>query len=505
MLTYDLQKGNRPLYEQLYFAIRHDIERKHLAAGKRLPSKRLLAKHLNVSVITVEGAYDQLVAEGYVRAEPRRGYFVCSFEQVAPAEKRASEAYSEADDSLVCETDEVLTQPDISFDLSGAQSPSGLFPYAAWARTMRAVLSEETESTLQKAAHPRGAYELRSAIAAHLRGLRGMDVSPDQIVVGAGAQLLYALIVQLLGRERIFAIENPGYRRLLQIYRANDVRCVPVMLDDAGPVPDELLRNEASVLHCMPSHQFPTGITTPVGRRQELLAWAAKKSSVNGANRYLIEDDFDCEFRMTGRPIPALMSMDAHNTVIYTNTFTKTLGATFRIGYMVLPKDLSQKFAENLGFYSCTVGALEQLTLARFMLSGEYERHINRQRTHFRRVQNGFVRALDATEASPFIKMHHVGAGLHFVLEVAESQAGVSAYKGENDPAVYEQALYDAALKRGLKLAPLSEFWLADRCTQSSPLSNNPQFMINVTSLTEDDTRNVAQLLSDAICEICMA
>ena len=484
VLTYNLQKGNRPLYEQLYLAIRGDIECGRIAANEQLPSKRLLARHLSVSVITVEGAYDQLVAEGYARAEPRRGYFACPFEQVAPVKKRADELRWKAYGEGAGEQDIARPQAETLIDLSGAQSPLGLFPYAAWARTMRAVLSEETEMTLQQAAHPRGAYALRNAIAAHLRGLRGMDVSPDQIVVGAGAQLLYALIVQLLGRERVFAIENPGYRRLLQIYRANDVRCVPVLLDSVGPRPDELMHSEASVLHCMPSHQFPTGITTPVGRRQELLAWAAESPSANQPKRYIIEDDFDCEFRMTGRPVPSLMSMDTKNAVIYTNTFTKTLGATFRIGYMVLPQELSHVFDSELGFYSCTVGALEQLTLARFMMSGEYERHINRQRTHFRRVQNA-------------------GSGLHFMLELDIFDNDMVSVEMQNRGCVsLEQKVTDALLKRGLKLAPLSEFWLACSHKQSSPLSNNPQFMMNVTTLAEDDVENVAKILSDVVAEV---
>lgn len=377
-------------------------------------------------------------------------------------------------------------------DLTGAQQPQGLFPYAAWARTMRAVLSNETEETLQQAAHPRGAYALRRAIAANLRGFRGMDVPPDQIVVGAGAQTLYALLVQLLGRDRAFAIENPGYKRLQQIYLANDVTCVPVALDDAGPRVDELVRCGASVLHCMPSHQFPTGITTPVGRRRELLAWAAKPP--HQVKRYLIEDDFDCEFRMTGRPMPSLQSMDAHESVIYTNTFTKTLGAAFRIGYMVLPGELSRKFDDELGFYSCTVGALEQLTLARFMESGDYERHVNRQRTHFRRVQNALLRALDATEAGALLRPRQVGAGLHFVLEVDVPRDAGSLVAAE-------RKIAEAAGARGLALSPLSNFCLAEASAQRSPLSNKPQFMINFTVLEEDDVQSVAKALSDAILD----
>lgn len=514
MLTYSLEKGPVSLYEQLYVGIRRDIESGRIVPGERLPSKRQLARHLNVSVITVEGAYDQLVAEGYVRAEARRGYFACEVECVSPGEGVAElqvgdEARLQAYNATALQvSDPIAPRLPALADLTGAQQPQGLFPYAAWARTMRAVLSNETEETLQQAAHPRGAYALRLAIVEHLRGFRGMEILPDQIVVGAGAQTLYALLVQLLGRDRVFAIENPGYKRLQQIYLANDVACVPVALDDAGPGLDELVCSGASVLHCMPSHQFPTGITTPVGRRRELLAWAAGAGAAPAVpaapagapelsyqvKRYLIEDDFDCEFRMTGRPMPSLQSMDAHESVIYTNTFTKTLGAAFRIGYMVLPRELSRKFDVELGFYNCTVGALEQLTLARFMKSGDYERHVNRQRTHFRRVQNALLRALDATEAGALLRPRQVGAGLHFVLEVdTPCDAGSLA--------AAERKIVEAAGARGLTLSPLSGFWLAEASAQRSPISNKPQFMINFTALEEDGVQSVAKALSDAVLD----
>ena len=296
-------------------------------------------------------------------------------------------------------------------DFTGATAPEGVFPYAAWARTLRRVLADESERTVLEAAGPQGSPRLRAAIAAHLRGFRGMEVHPDQIVIGSGAQSLYGLLVQLLGRDLVYGVEDPGYPRLASIYRSNDVAVRPIALDEEGPSLEVLERAGIDVLHCTPSHQFPTGITVPVSRRRALVEWAygtSEKSEsvlaprvsdgpsrpseakwdpenalvdecgsgkVGGMletrSRYLIEDDFDCEFRMAGRPVPTLATLDGAGRVIYANTFSKTLGGAFRIGYVVLPEELAERFRDKLGFYTCTVGALEQLTLARFMESGE--------------------------------------------------------------------------------------------------------------------------------------
>lgn len=478
MLTYELAKQSaESLYVQLYRCIRHDIEQGILGKGEQLPSKRALAQHLGVSLITVEGAFRQLIAEGYVRTEPRRGSFVCAVSAPASIQKPdASTTPQEQRES----TDDDQEDASLLADLTGVTPPVGLFPYAAWARTMRTVLSTETERTMLEAAGAQGSVQLRRAIAQHLKGFRGMDVHPDQVVIGSGAQSLYGLVVQLLGRTRTFAIEDPGYPRLRQIYQSNDVIVQTVRLDEHGPVLDELERTGASVLHCMPSHQFPTGLTTPVGRRQCILQWAA--NSDGGLRRYVIEDDFDCEFRMAGRPIPALSTMDAHERVIYANTFTKTLGAAFRIGYVVLPPHLADAFRDRLGFYACTVGALEQLTLARFISSGQYERHVNRQRTSFRRIQETLVRALGATPAGEHLRFRNVGAGLHFLMEV------------EGLPHNAEDRIADDAHAKGVALAPLGRYVVHDRPTRTAA------FVMSFASVDEGSISLIADTVSDAIC-----
>lgn len=550
MLTYALNRTAREsLYEQLYRALRFDIESGALGAGDRLPSKRAFAKHLGVSVVTVEGAYDQLVAEGYVRAVPRSGFYVqeigpnlASFSRISTsAEVKVPLGDSSGAKSASCRPEarisgndgveklEKLARKGAPFciahseeglagvspgagrkwlaDFTGATAPEGVFPYAAWARTLRRVLADESERTVLEASRPQGSPRLRAAIAAHLRGFRGMEVHPDQIVIGSGAQSLYGLLVQLLGRDLVYGVEDPGYPRLTRIYESNDVTVRPIALDGEGPVLESLERARIDVLHCTPSHQFPTGITVPVSRRRSLLEWAqsgvaapkdgaaageARGRSVKASSarpRYLIEDDFDCEFRMAGRPVPPLAALDGAGRVVYANTFSKTLGGAFRIGYMVLPEALAERFRDRLGFYACTVGALEQLTLARFMESGDYERHVNRQRTRYRRLLSALIDALAASSAGDHLHFANAGAGLHFLMEVR----GVEG--DERGGATFEERVARRAAIRGVRLAPLGRY----RFTGCEAGWRRPAFMMSFSSVKEETIPEVVGIVSEAV------
>lgn len=550
MLTYALNRTVREsLYEQLYRALRFDIESGALGAGDRLPSKRAFAKHLGVSVVTVEGAYDQLVAEGYVRAVPRSGFYV---QEIGPnlasssristsAEVKVPLGDSSGAKSASCRPEarisgndgveklEKLARKGAPFciahseeglagvspgagrkwlaDFTGATAPEGVFPYAAWARTLRRVLADESERTVLEASRPQGSPRLRAAIAAHLRGFRGMKVHPDQIVIGSGAQSLYGLLVQLLGRDLVYGVEDPGYPRLTRIYESNDVTVRPISLDGEGPALESLARAGVDVLHCTPSHQFPTGITVPVSRRRSLLEWAqsgvaapkdgaaageARGRSVKASSarpRYLIEDDFDCEFRMAGRPVPPLAALDGAGRVVYANTFSKTLGGAFRIGYMVLPEALAERFRDRLGFYACTVGALEQLTLARFMESGDYERHVNRQRTRYRRLLSALIDALAASSAGDHLHFANAGAGLHFLMEVR----GVEG--DERGGATFEERVARRAAIRGVRLAPLGRY----RFTGCGAGWRRPAFMMSFSSVKEEAIPEVVGIVSEAV------
>lgn len=458
MLTYSFEdRGEESLYGHLYRCIRRDIESGAIPAYAKLPSKRAFARHLGVSLITVEGAYTQLVAEGYVRSVPRTGYFANPLD-LPPAMRRgsgggslggASGSTAQAGAAGVAAGHAaagVAPQPDgdarpLVADLATGSVATGLFPYALWAKTLRDVLAHESERTLLSETSAFGSLRLREALAAHLRAFRGLEADPAQIVVASGSQTVYNLIVQLLGRTRRFAVEDPGYPRLTSIYRANDVPLSHVPMDAAGMDVAALRASGASVAHLMPSHQFPTGLVTPASRRYELLGWAAEEPG-----RYLVEDDYDCEFRLAGRPIPAMKSIDAVDRVVYVNTFARSLGPSFRIAYAVLPAHLAERFRSTLGFYSCTVSTMEQLVLARFIERGDFERHVNRMRSHYRTVKGALVEALAASPAGDRMTVEGAGAGLHFLLRVATSAS--------------EARLVAAARREGVALAPLSAFRL---------------------------------------------
>lgn len=471
MLSYDMGKrGNASRYDYLYRRIRHDIAHGNILPDEKLPSKRALARNLGVSVITVEAAYAQLIAEGYVRAEERRGYFACELSPVARGGQcggqcggkrdgqrggdhlRGSAASgsipenairrpSPASAGLAQSPEQRFASPGASARMvegvpsfaseggpatpapSSESAATALFPYQTWARVMRRTLAEESSATLAQAALGAGSPRLRRAIAAYLREYRGMDVLAERIVVAAGSQTLYQLIIQLLGRDRTFAIESPGYPLLERMYDAQGARCASVPLAAGGIDVAALSESGASVAHVMPAHQFPTGVVMSAAHRRDLLNWsrmdAARAFSSDGPRgRFIIEDDYDAEFRMSGRPIAPLASVDVAGRVIYLNSFTKSLGAAFRIAYMALPEDLAAQFELKLGFYSNTVSPLEQLALARFIEQGHYERHVNRLRTHVKRLQDGLVGRVRESSLAQEVAFEGLDRGLYFSMRV---------------------------------------------------------------------------------------
>lgn len=423
MLTYNLEeRGDLALYEYLYRRIRDDILSGVLAAGECLPSKRALAEHLRVSVITVGGAYQQLEAEGYVEARARRGFFVCPVDRLSPAAS-AAETAAPAEERA----------PVWRLDLRSGRVDRDCFPSALWARLTRQVLSEGGH--LAPAPH-QGLRVLREAIAQDLRDFKGMAVSPEQIVVGAGAEYLYLLLAQLLGREAVFALEDPGYPKIRQVYAKWGAACRPIPLDGQGMDLEALYASGATVAHLSPAHHYPTGIVTPIARRQALLRWAEETDGM------IIEDDYDSEFRFAGRPIPTLQSIDRRGRVIYLNTFSQTISPSMRVGFMVLPPRLLELCRRELGFYASTVPALEQQVLARFLSGGWYEQHLSRMRKIYRLRRAAVV---EAFSACPFAaSVIDRGAGLHFLLRLNA---------GEDD-----QALRARAEGLGVRLGFLSEY-----------------------------------------------
>ena len=402
MLTYHLDPQSKtPLYEQLYRAIRADIMSGALAGGARLPSKRKLAANLRVSQVTVETAYGQLLAEGYLVSEPRRGYFV-QRQLAVPAAPSPAPAAAPA---------QAAPADGCQYDFRTNIVDTGCFPFSVWARLSRSVLSEYSDRLLQ-AADPCGAIELRVQIARYLHDFRGINVSPDNILVGAGSEYLMHLVIQLLGRERIYALENPGYRKLYQIFAANGAAVRPLPLDKSGLRADALAASDASVVYLTPSHHFPLGTVMPAARRMEILRWAA------AGDRYIIEDDYDSEFRYASRPIPALGELDRAGRVVYVNTFAKSLSPGLRIGYLVLPDALMARYRERFSLYSSTVPSFDQQTLAAFLRTGGFERHISRSRKLYQARRDALMAALDRELAALPHEVSRSEAGLHLLLHM---------------------------------------------------------------------------------------
>ena len=345
--------SDKSAYMQLYLQLREDIIQSVYKYGDKLPSKRMLAAETQTSVITVEHAYSILCDEGYVEPKERSGYYV---------------AYRAKDFVPISDFGKV-------FDIPQQQShnTSEDFPFSVFAKTMRNVISKYGETILIKSPNF-GCPELKRAICDYLARGKGIKIRPQQIVIGSGSEYLYSLIVQLLGRDRIYAIEDPSYEKIYSVYHANGVKCDKLKLGADGIMTGELERTQATVLHITPYESFPSGVTASASKRNEYIQWAIKRDGI------IIEDDFGSEFTVLKKYEDTVFSLEPTHTVIYANTFSKTIAPSMRISYMVLPEELVDTFTEKLGFYSCTVPVFEQYVLAEFINNGDFERHINRIR-----------------------------------------------------------------------------------------------------------------------------
>ena len=358
MLTYELTgRGGEPLYYALYRAVRDDIAAGALRPGEKLPSKRALAEQLGVSTVTVEGAYRMLVDEGYAAARERSGYYVLPVGAPPPAPDPGREPLR-----MLAE------EP--------AQGGTD-FPYSLWSRTLRRVISDQGGRLADRPPNE-GCAVLRNAIARYLLRSRGMHAQPEQIVVGSGSEQLYGAVVRMLGRDRLYAIEWPSYGQIEAVYRGTGARVERLPIGPDGIESGALAATAADVLHVTPFHSWPTGVTAPAAKRYEYLQWAARPG------RYVVEDDFDSEVSMTGKPLESLYSMDERGSVIYLNTFSRSLAPSMRMGYMILPPALLPVYRERVGMYSCSVPVLEQYALAAFIDQGHFERHLDRVRRRMR-------------------------------------------------------------------------------------------------------------------------
>jgi len=403
MLTYNLtDRDGNSLYEHLYGLIREDILAGNLKPGDKLPSKRKMAANHSISVITVENAYEQLALEGYIEPVEKKGYFVASFDRDIKTVGTVNKPVGQSEDSNVKKETEAF------IDFTKNTASNNLFPSATWAKLVRRRLLDDN-ITLLNATERTGVYELRKAIGNHLAGYRGLKVNPDNIIIGAGTEYLYGLLVQLLGRNGMIAVEDPGHIKVSQVYESNGVRVLHIPIDRDGLSVKKLHGNKVLAVHISPSHHFPTGVVMPVTRRYELLNWAKENRS------FIIEDDYDSEFRFSGKPIPTMASIDC-DSVIYMNTFSKTLTSAIRIAYMVLPDRLMKIYRDKLGFYSCTVSSIEQYTLADFIKGEYFERHLSRMRNYYRGYRASILEAIRNSALADRIEIQEENAGLHFLI-----------------------------------------------------------------------------------------
>ena len=434
MLSMIFQNSSKtPLYEQLYRRIRDEIELGNLLKGERLPSKRALAKHLQISVSTVQNAYAQLLAEGYLRSEEKRGYFVC----VDPLTFIKRTANSKATVPVESPTTKPFLQVAARYDLRTNAVDLEHFPYSVWSRLLRETM-REAPTDLLNSVHPQGDPGLRIEIAKYLRIFRDINIHPDQIIVGAGIEYIIGLITELLAKA-VFAFEDPGYPKIRKILENRHNPAFPVSVNEGGIDVGEFIRTKATAIFVTPSNQFPTGAVMPVQCRRQLVEWAEQEG-----DNYIIEDDFNSEFHYVLRPIPALYSLSTGQKVIYINSFAQTLAPSLRIAYSVLPDALLRRYQTALMFYSCTVSQFEQLTLKRFLQGAYYERHLNRMRTVYKSRQNAFIESLKPLEDTIIIDGQK--AGLHLRIKV---------------PKASEQELVQAALDKGVRVYPFSDYFAA--------------------------------------------
>ena len=350
------QESHKFAYLQLYEQLREDIVKGILPYGSKLPSKRLLAEETEASVITVEHTYSILCEEGYIESRERSGYFVI---------------YREND--FLSHVESVEKNFVKNTMLEYAQDVKCEFPFSVLSKAMRKVLAEYRERLFIKSPN-QGCLELRTAISNYLARSNRITVFPEQIIIGSGAEYFYSLIVQFLGGQRKFALENPSYNKIQKVYEANGIVCDMLELGQDGIKSKELEKTDATVLHITPFHSFPSGITASVSKRHEYLRWAEKR------NGYIIEDNYDSELTVSKKNEDTVFSLSDKGKVIYLNTFSHTIAPSMRIGYMVLPEQMIGEFREKLGFYSCSVPVFEQYVLAELINSGDFERHINRVR-----------------------------------------------------------------------------------------------------------------------------
>lgn len=458
MLSLD-GEGKKSLYEQIYEYLKEEIRQGKIPYGERLPSTRMLAEQLDVSRSTAQMAYEQLLSEGYIESVPYKGYFVCGMDELYHLDSAPA----------MSEEDEAAEIKQYRYDFT----PNGIdlehFPYAIWRKLSREVLQDD-QKELFHLGDPKGEYALRRAISIYLHQARGVNAQPSQIIIGAGNDYLQMLLSRMLGTEHRIAMETPGYRHAYDIFQRLGYDCCTVSMDRYGMNVAELQKSGAHIAYVMPSHQYPMGIVMPVRRRRELLQWAAMKEG-----RYIIEDDYDSEFRYIGKPIPSLQGSDASQKVIYIGTFSKSITPSLRISYLVLPAALLERYEQVGRNFSCTVSRTDQKMLQLFMERGYFERHLNKMRALYRNKHDALLAEL--RQMKGIRKIFGERSGVHLLVQMADQRT--------------EQELIACAGEAGIRVYPLSEYCLDDRGYETETT-----IILGYAAMNEEEIRTAAGLLN---------
>lgn len=432
MITYFFdRKGKVPIYEQLYSYIKASILSDELPSNAKMPSKRKLSGHLKISVQTIETAYAQLIAEGYLYSVPKSGYFV---EKIVKPN-----AFKSADVKNTAQPKESAKAYIYDFQTNVVDKDK--FPYLKWSKTEKDAYEDDIKGSLNQA-DMLGYPPLRKEIAAYIYQYRGITAKPDNILIGSGTDYFIMIISLIIRANSLVGLENPGYLKLDKLYKAFGIRTLAVQLDNSGFDIEQANKGDVDIVHITPSHQFPSGKVMPVARRMEILEWADRE-----ADRFIVEDDYDSEFRFLGNPIPAVKSMDYSGKVIYMNSFTKSVAPSLRISFMVIPDALLEKIRANYGFLTCPVSLFSQTTLYRFMNSGLFERHLNRMKNIYKTKRDDLIDLFRKSKIGNHFQIVGSEAGLHFLLEATGDCS--------------ENELILTAKKNGVRVRGLEEYFLS--------------------------------------------
>lgn len=435
-LTISLKTDSKiPLYEQIYSYIKANIQSGKIAYGEKLPSTRALSKHLEVSRSTVELAYEQLLSEGFIESEPYRGFFVAQIDELYHfSHVKAKERKKEA------------AKKNYRYDFTPNGVDLNSFPYNVWRKLSKDILLDD-KTELFRSGNSQGEYGFRNAICNYLYQARGVNCTPDQIIIGAGSDYIVMLLAMILGPDHKIAFEDPTYKQAYRLANSLSYKTVPVSMDKYGMKVSELAESDADIAYVTPSHQYPTGIIMPIKRRMELLRWANEKEG-----RYIIEDDYDSEFRYKGKPIPALQGYDGDEKVVYLGTFSKSIAPAIRLSYMVLPKPLLCVYNERHRFVNSTVSKVDQLIVQRFIEDGYYERHLNKMRALYKSRHDILIEALKPLSDICHISGEHAGVHLLLTFENGMSEEELISRAEENNIKVY--GLNDYCIRENIKSGP---------------------------------------------------